>query len=541
MDKNSYEPEIRELIEKIYAQKRDMSKDVFRTLSSLEKLAYEKEDYILQGFVHFHIADALYSYEQDYDEFRQNLGKAVKFFQLGGEKELLARTFNYVAVDALNNGSFDVAYLYLMNALQTCEKVDNDYLLSIINNNIGQVFARMHSHKKAIKYVRISTELQGRSTKEDYYYYQNMICGYFSEGVLCSLDGDLEGAKIADANIARLESETDISHMPSVFIPIALLRLMIAILEDEDDRVEIWTKDITGKLLEAHRLYDYITDIEDLCYFLIDHDHLETVGEILEIVKQTVDATTVVQMRKILSSIEIAYYEKLGDRKQVNAHLREQYLLSEQQQNEQNRIYQYSIDLINIMDEQRKEQEKMRLENAYLQSQVQTDPLTGIPNRLKLDLDLPAVFERTRKDRLCFGVSLMDIDKFKSYNDTYGHLAGDICLQKIAKAIQEVSDRNGVHCARYGGDEFVMIYENKTDEEIMNIAGELADRIRDLDIDHSMMGNGRVSISQGICNCVPEDKHDRDDFLSEADNALYAVKKNLDLPGRDNSVRLVSL
>ena len=542
MDIQRYDPKTIALIEKVFEQKNSMSEGVFRTLSRLRKVARETGDYTLQGFVHFHLADTIYSYEKDYNEFRQHLARSVYYFQLGGEKELLARAYNYVAVDALNNSSYDVAYLYLMNALHACEGLDNDYLLCIINNNIGQVYARMSNYKKALKYVRLGNKLQARTHKDDFYYHQNMINGYFSEGVLCCLLGDLPGAERADRNIGKIEKECDMSHITSVFIPISLLRLMIAVLREDVALTEFHSKQFVEKMHSAHRLYDYITDISDLCHFLIEQNYLATVRMILDMIKEEVDSSGVVQMKRILSSIEIAYYEKRGDEKALMAHLHEQYQLSEQQQMEQNRVYQYSVDLIDIMEEQRKEQEKVRLENEHLQSQVQTDPLTGIPNRLVLDSSLPLLYARTRKAGQSFGVSMIDINKFKEFNDTYGHLAGDFCLQQVAKTIQDVANRPGVSCARYGGDEFIMLYENKTDEEIRSIAEELNEKIHALDIAHSGMGkSGRVSLSQGICNGIPKRGHKKEEYLNEADNALYAVKKNLDIPGREESIRLVHL
>ena len=352
MDMNKYDAPTVELIEKVFEQKRNISEEVLDTLSQLQEVAYEIEDFALQGYVHFHIADALYTFEKGYGSFRENLAKAISFFELAGENELLARAYNYVAVDALNNGSFDVAYLYLMNAMHTCEKIDNNYLLSIINNNIGQVYARMHSYEKAIHYVRVGTKLQSLSPKDDFYYYQNMINGYFSEGMLCSLAGDVEGAKEADARIAKLEEEADISNTPSVFLPISMLRVIINILEGNEEEYEIRIKDVIEKLQDACRVYDFITDIEDFCHILIDCDKLDAAQKIITVMKGTVEASPVILMKKITSSLEIALFEKKGDVEMVNLHLREQYHLAEQQQDEQNRIYQYSIDLLNIMNEQ---------------------------------------------------------------------------------------------------------------------------------------------------------------------------------------------
>ena len=542
MDINKYDSHTVELIEKVFEQKLNITEEVLDTLNRLKEVAYEMEDYALQGFVHFHMADALYTFEKDYTSFRENLAKAISFFELAGENELLARAYNYVAVDALNNGSFDVAYLYLMNAMHTCEKIENTYLLSIIYNNIGQVYARMHSYEKAIEYVREGTRLQALSPKDDFYYYQNMICGYFSEGMLNALRGDIAGTKEVDAEIAQLEKEADVSNMPNVFMPLAILRLIICIMEGNEEEYEVRSKDIIEKLQDAHRVYDFITDIEDLCHILIEHNRLDLAGEIIKIVKDTVEASSVIQMKKIISSLEIAYFEKMGDDEQVSLHLREQYHLDQQQHDEQNRIYQYSIDLINIMNEQRKEQERIRIENERLQSQVEKDPLTGLANRFKIDQLISSMFENAKDNKTLFAVSIMDIDMFKDYNDTYGHLAGDLCLQTVANVIQDVSDKHGVFCARYGGDEFVMLYENINDEEIKDIAHELSNRVLEQSIDLKSMGVDRcVSISQGICNSIPSADQDHNDFLNEADNALYAVKKSIGKPGERESVKLVHL
>ena len=540
MDLSKYDHETRALIELIDEQKSSMSEEVLDTVARLLAIAEKMDDYELRGLAHFDFADALFAFEKDYDEFRHHLARAIYYFGLTDEKALLARSYNFVAIDALNNGSYDVAYSYLMNAVQTCEELDDNYLLSIINNNIGQVYGRMGSYEKGIEYIRLSNKQQEMCSKEDAYYYQNLISGYFVEGSMYALMDDLPGAMEGDRKIAEVEKEIDISSDTSLYIPVSMLRLMIAILQKDEELSKVRSREAIERLRVAHMIYDYIEDIEDLCYFLIDHGYADTVGEIVEIIRNTVESTGVIQMKKVVSAIEIAYYDGIGDEEKATACLRDQYILSKQQQKEQNRIYQYSIELINIMDDQRKEQEKVRRENELLHSQVQTDSLTGIPNRLMLDRTTPDLFESARENSSRFAISLMDINKFKEYNDTYGHLAGDICLQKVAKAIQKVSDRPDVFCARYGGDEFVMLYADMSDEEIMEIATRLDEDIRALNIVHmSMRLEGVVTISQGICNCIPDSDCTPDDLMNEADIALYAVKKSLNQPGR--SIRLVHL
>ena len=125
MDLQNYEGTTRVLIDQVLEQKRDMSQEVFGPLEQLLEEARKTGDKRLQGFAHYHIADAHFSFETGYSEFRNHLAKAVSFLSVAGEKELLARAYNLIAIDAINNGSFDVAYLYLMNALQTCEDMDD--------------------------------------------------------------------------------------------------------------------------------------------------------------------------------------------------------------------------------------------------------------------------------------------------------------------------------------------------------------------------------------------------------------------------------
>jgi len=99
---------------------------------------------------------------------------------------------------------------------------------------------------------------------------------------------------------------------------------------------------------------------------------------------------------------------------------------------------------------------------AELHTQSGQDWLTGLANRRRFDEMFPQEWKRARRDETSLGVLMIDIDYFKPYNDTYGHQAGDMCLQQVARAIGEVVSRPGDFSARYGGEEFVVVLP-KTD------------------------------------------------------------------------------
>jgi len=100
-------------------------------------------------------------------------------------------------------------------------------------------------------------------------------------------------------------------------------------------------------------------------------------------------------------------------------------------------------------NEKRREMEKA---NERLLEKSETDPLTRLANRFRLNDYLERAFERARDDQRAFAVEILDIDYFKEYNDNYGHQAGDACIVAIADELRKMQSRD-TFCARYGGDD----------------------------------------------------------------------------------------
>ena len=115
-----------------------------------------------------------------------------------------------------------------------------------------------------------------------------------------------------------------------------------------------------------------------------------------------------------------------------------------------------------MRNEKRREMEKA---NERLLEKSETDPLTRLANRFRLNDYLERAFERTRDDHRAFAVEILDIDYFKEYNDNYGHQAGDARIVAIADELRKMQSHD-TFCARYGGDEFIIIYEYKTEDEV---------------------------------------------------------------------------
>ncbi len=180
-------------------------------------------------------------------------------------------------------------------------------------------------------------------------------------------------------------------------------------------------------------------------------------------------------------------------------------------------------------------------ENLALSKRAETDPLTGLGNRYGLNKYAEYAFDIAFENRTSLAVEILDVDDFKYYNDTYGHQSGDTCLKKIGEVVGEICSGNGrVHGYRYGGDEFVIIYENMTDEEIRNVASDIRTKVTSLKISAShSKEEAPVSISQGIRNSVPTETNKLWDYLHAADVALYEVKESK--KGEINIIHKVAL
>jgi diguanylate cyclase (GGDEF)-like protein len=125
---------------------------------------------------------------------------------------------------------------------------------------------------------------------------------------------------------------------------------------------------------------------------------------------------------------------------------------------------------------------------------------------------------------------MLDVDYFKRYNDCYGHLAGDTCLVKVAKAAAAAVKRSADLFARYGGEEFAAILPNTDAAGAIAVAESMRQAIRDLAIPHEQSDvSAIVTASMGIASMVPRSGKSPDELIALADRALYDAKRQ----GRD--------
>jgi diguanylate cyclase (GGDEF)-like protein/PAS domain S-box-containing protein len=172
----------------------------------------------------------------------------------------------------------------------------------------------------------------------------------------------------------------------------------------------------------------------------------------------------------------------------------------------------------------------IRLEaaNRLLRALAQQDGLTGLANRRCFDEVLHTEFRRAHRERQPLGVVLIDVDRFKAYNDQYGHLAGDECLRRISIAVAQTLRRPADLAARYGGEELVVLLPATDQDGSINVAERICCAVSSLKIEHRGGNDGIVTVSAGATSGIPLSQVDDGPtrLIAAADQALYQAKRD---------------
>ncbi len=188
-------------------------------------------------------------------------------------------------------------------------------------------------------------------------------------------------------------------------------------------------------------------------------------------------------------------------------------------------IYDASGHLIAVVETVRDITAQKEAQNA-LEALAACDALTGLANRRTFDSALLSEARRAARSGIPLSLLMMDIDHFKTFNDSYGHQHGDECLKRVADAINDVARRSGDVVARYGGEEFAVILPNTGLEAAESIAERIRRAVENLRIAHrSSASNAVVTISIGGATTMTQDV-DVVSLVSAADQALYSAKRS---------------
>jgi diguanylate cyclase (GGDEF)-like protein len=152
------------------------------------------------------------------------------------------------------------------------------------------------------------------------------------------------------------------------------------------------------------------------------------------------------------------------------------------------------------------------------------DMLSGLANRRGLQGRLEFEWLRALQNRQALALLMIDVDHFKMFNDTYGHLEGDACLTRLGETLAGIANETMGFAARYGGEEFCLLLPNQNCEQAMQVGELVRAEISDLAMPHTTSPHRHVTVSIGVACATPDEAQQPSDLIEAADAALYAAK-----------------
>ncbi len=167
-----------------------------------------------------------------------------------------------------------------------------------------------------------------------------------------------------------------------------------------------------------------------------------------------------------------------------------------------------------------------RKAEEFLRHLSTIDELTGLANRRAFDTFLDEEWKRSLRNKHQISTMMIDVDFFKNYNDTYGHLKGDECLKFVAQILKGVARRPGDKVVRFGGEEFVVILSDTDKQHTVSIAEKIRMDVEALNIRHVQSKiSSCVTVSIGVASLIPQENMSPVELIKYADEALYEAKK----------------
>lgn len=485
----------------------------------IEEYAAKTDDAKLMGFAYYYSGETYYLLNDGEGLFRR-ITKAITYLDQAGQWDMVARAYNIMAITSQSRGNAPIAMDYYLTGLEYCRKHHLTAEENIINLNFGTLYLVNGQWTEAQKYFeKVARYVQ--DDKETENYYSLMCCIEISLG-RCFLQRE-------QPNRAQQELEHLDGYMEHLEKPEQIAVLCFkAEFYHQAGRITLRDECIrqihqmVGMDMAVMDLFD---DIYGLCELLLEIDNEEVFWDIISILEKLTKNANIVNLQRRIISLKIIYYRRHDENEKYLAAAGTYYELSEAMERENRYMVANMLAVRSSLEQANAKRREVEKANERLLEKSETDPLTHLANRFRLNDHTEQAFEQALAAGTPFAVEILDIDYFKEYNDNYGHQAGDGCLLAIAQELQRMQG-NRIFCARYGGDEFIIIYERMTKEEVYAEAGRLRERVLARRVTHAYSkALPVVTISQGICWGIPEKENRSWDFLHAADAMLYRVKK----------------
>lgn len=489
----------------------------------LEQGKQSGNDYEI-AYAYHYMGDACFSLGE-VDEALKYLMMSEKVQKHNGFDELRMRTYNIIGVIYSNIGDALLSLDYYHAAMELARKYNDTELQGMIYNNVGVLLTNAGDHANATQYYEKAYEYFNCESDED----NEPACGLFR--FYMNVAERLRNEKRYADEKTYLDKVMKIINTDTL-VPMDRIKLVHAygMLYYETGEYE----KAFDMCLEAVALcennmsdIDSFDDYRDIVELLINMDKIGHIQGILEGLSDMAEKSDIDRRRIHVCRFRIQIYEKTGEKEKYAEQLRIYYQLRKRINAERNDIIISAIDNRCRLEDERKENKRLNEDNLKLIRESEIDELTGIYNRLAFRRRYDRMYKYALRNDHTYCMGILDIDFFKVYNDSYGHIRGDKCIKQIAAILMHTSD--GDFCVtRYGGDEFVFMAYDVSEEKVRDFLNRLIENVRNaaIEFDSKPDGTDKVTISAGAVIQQHATEGTRlTDLLKQADKMLYEVKQ----------------
>ncbi len=440
--------------------------------------------------------------------------------------DLLVKNYNITAIIYITQGDDLLALDYYFLALELAKKHKAYRYLVIVNNNIGALLHNLGERAMATEYFERAWKLSQKDHSDGEMYYDKRQL-FLNIGHKFMEKGEYREAKTyLESNLAQIKEGGPLSPVTEMCMVNMYVHLYYH-LGDYEAVLKTYDK-LMGMPKELFGEQEVTSDLTGIALVMIRMGKMEEAKALLLRINSIRETDGPLTNYLALCNAWIRFYEKANDSEGLCKWYEWYYEVKKRMKDETNRAISTALENRQQLERQRNANRQLSDDNQLLVKKSETDELTKISNRYGLNKQFVQWSRLAQIKGETISMGLFDIDYFKVYNDRYGHLEGDNCLQTVARILREtVAASDGYFVARYGGDEFIVMGIGKTKEEICAFADMLFARIHDEKMSFGAHpSSDRLSISMGIINrSVPSD-YRISEMVHEADEMLYEAKKS---------------
>ena len=475
----------------------------------------------LAGLGLYYLAEYYWQHDR-YEDTMQCLTESVSYLKSAQMYELLARTYNMMGAVSDRKNNRMVALSSYYNSLQYAEKYHFCYIQGMAESNIAYTLVRMKLRQEAIQHYHTALDCYSASEKTYYLNYNKINC--MVECGCCHMYlGETEEALHLWDEIEQIIGREPESYYSKITVD--MYRIPCESVRGHEEEAAKLASGLLDRLTDRDAFEEIMDDLVILAGILAtlpDEKYLERLLRII-------DEKNVEEYYNIFLDLYPLKAQSILKKEVMREYVEYTKKYFEIYEKYRQENHQALISVMELQDRLKNvtlDRENMQASNQALEDLAMHDELTGLANRTYLHEYLTNHFERAYSRGEILGVELMDIDFFKEYNDHYGHLEGDRCIKAIAGVLRKQQVPGKVFCARYGGDEFMILYTGMTAEEIRRVSEDILREVRNLKLIHARSSCSKyISVSQGVFARIPVGNNREWDFTSRADDLLYRAKK----------------